>query len=63
MGGAGQGPASWQEIHATFRALVEEFRGPRRKEQLEPMADFLSVFADDVLKLLETHIKTRIQQQ
>ena len=24
MGGAGQGPASWQEIHATFRALVEE---------------------------------------
>jgi replication initiation protein RepC len=58
MGGAGQGPASWQEIHATFRALVEEIPRTATREQLEPMADFLSAFADDVLKLLETHIKT-----
>ena len=57
MGGAGQGPASWQEIHATFRALVEEIPRTATREQLEPMADFLSAFADDVLKLLETHIK------
>jgi replication initiation protein RepC len=59
MGGAGQGPASWQEIHATFRALVEEIPRTATREQLEPMADFLSAFADDVLKLLETHIKTK----
>jgi replication initiation protein RepC len=58
MGGAGQGPASWQEIHAAFRALVEEIPRTATREQLEPMADFLSQFADDVLKLLETHIKT-----
>jgi replication initiation protein RepC len=58
MGGAGQGPPSWQEIHATFRALVEEIPRTATREQLEPMADFLSAFADDVLKLLETHIKT-----
>jgi replication initiation protein RepC len=58
MGGAGQGPASWQEIHATFRALVEEIPRTATREQLEPVADFLSAFADDVLKLLETHIKT-----
>src|SRR3984957_3122871 len=58
MGGAGQGPASWQEIHAAFRALVEEIPRTATREQLEPMADLLSQFADDVLKLLETHIKT-----
>jgi replication initiation protein RepC len=58
MGRAGQGPASWQEIHAAFRALVEEIPRTATREQLEPMADFLSAFADDVLKLLETHIKT-----
>jgi replication initiation protein RepC len=58
MGGAGQGPSSWQEIHAAFRALVEEIPRTATREQLEPMADLLSQFADDVLKLLETHIKT-----
>jgi replication initiation protein RepC len=58
MGGAGQGPASWQEIHAAFRALVEEIPRTATREQLEPMAELLSQFADDVLKLLETHIKT-----
>jgi replication initiation protein RepC len=59
MGGAGQGPASWQEIHAAFRVLVEEIPRTATREQLEPMADSLSQFADDVLKLLETHIKTK----
>src|SRR6202161_2471575 len=59
MGGAGQGPASWQEIHAAFRVLVEEIPRTATREQLERMADSLSQFADDVLKLLETHIKTK----
>jgi replication initiation protein RepC len=55
----GQGPASWPEIHAAFRALVEEIPRTATREQLEPVADLLSQFADDVLKLLETHIKTK----
>jgi replication initiation protein RepC len=58
-GRAGQGPASWPEIHASFRALAEEIPRTATREQLEPMADLLSQFADDVLKLLETHIKTK----
>jgi replication initiation protein RepC len=58
-GRAGQGPASWQEIHAAFRALVEEIPRTATQEQLEPMAALLSQFADDVCKLLETHIKTK----
>jgi replication initiation protein RepC len=59
MGRIGQGPASWQDIHAALRALVEEILRTAPREQLEPMADLLSQFADDVLRLLETHIKTK----
>jgi replication initiation protein RepC len=59
MGRVGQGPASWQEIHAAFRALVEEIPRTATRQQLEPVADLLSQFADDVVKLLETHIKTK----
>jgi replication initiation protein RepC len=59
MGNAGQGPASWQEIHAAFRALVEEIPRTATRKQLEQKADLLSQFADEVLKLLETHIKTK----
>jgi replication initiation protein RepC len=58
-GRVGQGPASWQEIHAAFRALVEKIPRTATRENLEPMADLLSQFADDVLKLLETHIKIK----
>jgi replication initiation protein RepC len=55
---AGQGPANWQEIHAAFRALVEQIPRTATRKQLEPIADLLSQLADDVLNLLETHVKT-----
>ena len=54
---AGQGPASWQELHAVFRGLVEGVSRTARREELESVADALSVFADDVLNLLETQTK------
>jgi replication initiation protein RepC len=53
----GQGPASWQELHAVFRGLVEGVSRTARREELESAADALSVFADDVLNLLETQTK------
>ena len=53
----GQGPASWQELHAVFRGLVEGVSRTARREELESAADALSVFADDVLNLLETQAK------
>jgi replication initiation protein RepC len=55
---AGQGAANWQEIHAAFRALVERIPRTATRQQLEPIADLLSQLADDVLNLLEMHIKT-----
>jgi replication initiation protein RepC len=53
----GQGPASWEELHAFFRGLVEGVSRTTGREQLESTADALSVLADDVLNLLETQAK------
>jgi replication initiation protein RepC len=55
---AGQGSASWQEVHATFRRLVEGISRTARLEELEAAAEALSSLADDVLNLLEVQVKT-----
>src|SRR5271154_4628716 len=55
---AGQGPASWQEVHAVFRGLVEGISRAARLEELEAAAEALSSLADDILNLLEVHVKT-----
>jgi replication initiation protein RepC len=54
----GQGPASWEELHALFRGLVEGVSRTASREELEAAADALSVFADDILNLLGNQIKT-----
>jgi replication initiation protein RepC len=54
----GQGPASWQDLHAVFRGVVEGVSRRASKEELEAAAETLSVFADDILNLLENKIKT-----
>src|ERR1700678_238645 len=50
---AGQGPASWEELHAVFRGLVEGVSRTASREELESAAEALSVFAEDILNLLE----------
>jgi replication initiation protein RepC len=55
---AGQGPASWQEVHAVFRGLVEGISRTARLEELEAAAEALSSLAGDILNLLEVHVKT-----
>jgi replication initiation protein RepC len=54
----GQGPADWQEVHAAFRSIVDQIPRTATRQELEPIADELSQLADDVLNLLETHIKS-----
>src|ERR1700677_637677 len=44
---AGQGPASWEELHAVFRGLVEGVSRTARREELESAAGALAVFAGD----------------
>jgi replication initiation protein RepC len=53
----GQGPGSWQEVHTIFRGLVEGVSRTATREELETAADALSVFADDILNLLEIQVK------
>ncbi|MVT69482.1 replication initiation protein RepC [Bradyrhizobium pachyrhizi] len=55
----GQGPADWQEVHSVFRAIVSQIPRTATRQQLEPIADELSQLADDVLNLLEAHIKSK----
>jgi replication initiation protein RepC len=55
---AGPGPASWQEVHAVFRGLVEGISRTARLEELEAAAEALSSLADDILNLFEVHVKT-----
>jgi replication initiation protein RepC len=55
---AGQGPASWQEVHLVFRGLVEGLPRAATRGDLEETAEALASLADDVLNLLENQIKT-----
>jgi replication initiation protein RepC len=57
---AGRGPASWQEIHATFRGLVEGISRNPRLGELEVAAEALSSLANEVLNILENHLKLSI---
>ena len=56
----GQGPASWQEVHGAFRAVVEGLPRAAARPQLEDAAEALSQLADDIRILLETQVKTTI---
>src|SRR3984885_5543219 len=58
--GAGQGPVSWQEIHAVFRGLVEGISRNASLAELEVAAEALSSLASDVFNLLENHLKVTI---
>ena len=56
---AGQGRSSWPEIHATYRGIVGRIPRTATHAELEPIADELTVLADEILSLLETHLKTK----
>ena len=55
---AGQGPENWEEVHAAFRALVEDIPRTASLGELESFAEALASLADDVLNLLEGQIKS-----
>ncbi|WP_035697112.1 plasmid replication protein RepC, partial [Bradyrhizobium liaoningense] len=48
-----------QEVHAAFRSMVAQIPRTATRQELEPVADELSQLADDVLNLLEAHIKSK----
>ncbi|MBX9909334.1 MAG: replication initiation protein RepC [Beijerinckiaceae bacterium] len=55
----GQGPADWAEIHQLYRCIMARIPRSATRLALEPIADELSLLADEILNLLETHIKTQ----
>ena len=56
---AGQGPADWAEIHQIYRGIMARIPRSATRLALEPIAEELSLLADEILNLLETHIKTQ----
>ena len=55
----GQGPAGWPEIHTIFRELLARIPRTASRLELEPIADEMSLLADEILMLLESHVKTQ----
>ncbi len=53
----GQGPSDWMELHSLFRSIVERIPRTASRETLEPIAQELSMLADEILNLLEDHVK------
>ena len=55
---AGQGPADWMEIHGLFRVIMARIPRTATLGELEPIAEELTLLADEILMLLEAHAKT-----
>jgi len=54
----GQGPESWSAIHAVYCEIISRLPRTAPRAVLENIADELSSLADEIIILLETHIKT-----
>jgi replication initiation protein RepC len=54
---AGQGPADWAELHSLYRSILERLPRSAVREELEPIAEKLTLLADEILSLLESHVK------
>ena len=55
---AGQGPSDWSEIHGLYRGILDQIPRTATREELEPIAAELTLLADEILNLLESHVKS-----
>ena len=55
---AGQGPSDWPEINGLYRSILDRLRRTATREELEPIAADLTLLADEILTLLESHVKS-----
>ena len=56
---AGQGLQGWADLHELFRGLVERIPRTATRLALEPIAEDLALLAEEILTLLENHVKTK----
>ena len=55
----GQGLADWSDIHGVFRGIMGRIPRTATRLDLEPIAEELTLLADEILSLLENHIKIK----
>ena len=55
---AGQGPSDWTEIHGLYRSILDRIPRTAAREELEPIANDLTLLAAEILTLLESHVKS-----
>jgi replication initiation protein RepC len=55
----GQGPADWTEVYGLYRSIIGRIPRSASRQVLEPIAQELSLLADEVLILLEDHTKAQ----
>jgi replication initiation protein RepC len=55
---AGQGPATWTDLYELFRGIVVRIPRTATLALLAPIAEELSLLADEILSLLETHVNS-----
>jgi replication initiation protein RepC len=53
------GPADWLGVYTLFRSILARVPRTATRQQLEPIAEELSMLADEVFSLLENHVKAR----
>ncbi len=53
----GQGPTDWSEVHLLCLGILARVPRTATLAQLEPIAQELTLLADEILNLLETHTK------
>jgi replication initiation protein RepC len=54
----GQGPSTWEAVHALYRTIAARIPRAGALAEVEPIAEELTDLADRLLNILETHIKT-----
>jgi len=57
---AGQGPSDWPEIHGLYRSILDRLPRTATRGELEPIANDLTLLADEILILLESHVNSSI---
>lgn len=55
----GHGPADWAELHELYRGIVGRLPRTATRALLDDIATELSLLADEILNLLEMHIKAQ----
>ena len=54
----GQGPSTWEGVHALYRTIAARIPRAGALAEIEPIAEELTALAQRLLNILETHVKT-----